>query len=259
MLTTLEYNMNANQIFKNKIPKRIIKLSKYLLFYTILQCILSTLIAIIYPNSWMSNNMFYNSKHIKSRSNHDGFPYYFHIVNNIMDLILVIIGEILSFYLYYIGQNELCHCWRLKHPDEFSKYGETQRLHEIFLMITKSFIVISISAIVSIIYIMAKVLNQFLAAQLVYGYFDFTVSSLIVNILNGMDNVTSCLAIYFIYPFAENHYRKVFGKCHAKRYPYFKRRYNTNVNGKYGEAQYVNLDESKNCRFIFCLTASSIL
>ena len=167
----------------------------------------------------------------------------------------------MSFYLYYSGLTNLCHYWCSKASEEYAKYGETEKMHEILLTISRTYAGIMVSAIVSILFRLCQICSQISASVFNYGYMTFEWTSFGITILNGCNNITTCIAIYFVYPFAYHHYRKISGRCHEIVYSYFEKRQqrmrgNTQesvtgsiafdqrlLNGDYEEPQFTLLDE----------------
>ena len=220
MITTLEYNMTADNTFREMISRKVITICKCMAVYAIIQNAACSSIAIIKTEKWLSSNMIYVSD-----DGYHGFSYYVLIGNDVLDLIMVIFGEIMSFYLYYSGLNSIGHYWSSKEWKEYKECGETERTHEIFITITRTYTVIITSAVVSSVFVASQIISLIFASQFGYNYIAFNISSSIISILNGIDNITSCVSIYFVYPFGHDFYTKILGKLYDKTYAYFRNRH----------------------------------
>ena len=203
--------MDSDQFFKQMIPIKLVKFLKFLVFYGIIQnTVLEGLMMTVESSS---DNAQFDATYSGFINR---FPYQivFGFAANLL----------LQFYLflYYLGLNSICHYWQQKRWESYDQYGENERMHQQLIDITQSTTCVLISCLSTVhIYVLAH-----------HGMQIVRIGYVLARLLDCIDNITCCLAIYCIYPFGHVLYRKMFGTCYDKIYAYFKNRLRTQVGNK---------------------------
>ena len=88
------------------------------------------------------------------------FPYL--VAYAILKVILNILIDITILYTYIKGLNIVSYFWFTTNRNEFEKYGETERMHEILIIITRCSVICILSMSVNIMYFIWYVVYRYL-------------------------------------------------------------------------------------------------
>ena len=117
-----------------------------------------------------------------------------------------------------------------------TQFMALERIHEILIVITRSFIAIMTSMVATMLYITWQITSDVSSwwSPLAYIIFD---------ILSVIDDITCCLSVYFIYQFSYSYYRHLCGICHDKFYAQFLKRQQNQISYEISMQSYVELSD----------------
>ena len=150
-------------------------------------------------------------------------PYIF--ISDIMDGVIRVSLELLLLFLYCLRLNRICQSWFRKCTSEYGKYGETQRIHETLIAMTRGIVCIIISSIITIINVIWSIANYYFVGKGA-SYSVAMLGYSMITLFSVLDDLSSVLSMYFIYEFGYDTYRKYLGRCHENVYDFCKRRHN---------------------------------
>ena len=118
--------------------------------------------------------------------------------------------------LYYRGLNSVANAWYLHDQDEYEKYGETEKIHELLILITRVAVVVMISIIAAVIYDMAAFIYWYYSSE---SYEVVTIGAVIGYFIQFAFYNLRTLSIHFIYEFGHIDYKRMIcNSCDAKMY-----------------------------------------
>lgn len=230
LISKLEYHMNDNEFIRSKVNNKCIIFTKFLAFLNIV--------------------LFMTEKYIWSLTDFqhlalDNGKIQFALIYCICSLCIKLSIEISILKSYITGWRNVGHLAYIRDWDEIKRSGETDRIHEILIIITTSTVAVIISFIASTVDILYYAfLESYIYASLLGGpffglqlprdpdYALFIIVNCICMILYSIDDITYAMCIYFMYEFGYDDYRKCCSVCHIKMYNYWQKRLEKQVMDK---------------------------
>ena len=158
---------------------------------------------------------------------------YYHIGSvlwYVLDIILNILIDVIILYTYIKGLYILSYDWYISHRDEFDKYGETEKMHELFIIISRCSVICILSVSINIIDVIFGAIEQYLIVPNATSTMTVFVNN-IAAFLIALDCATYALAVYFVFDFGHEAYEKLCGCCDEGMRRCCKDRYMTIHNG----------------------------
>eukprot|EP01084_Bolivina_argentea_P272191 463362_1 len=219
-VSTLAYQMEKEPLIKNMIS------NKSIIFIKVLCCKLHIdgyVIMVLYAEKHSISNTIYIIA----------------CIDGVIDWMLDLTIQSVLLRLYISGLNNICHWWYSKRWDEYEKYGDTPKIHEILIVITRTTVIVSITLLMHFIFILIEFC---IAIYFMSPYFDalgMFVLNIIHSILTNINYIFAALSIYFIYDFGYDDYRVCCSICHVKMYmKCYERHKNEIINGTFDGDKY---------------------
>ena len=207
LLTTLEYQIKAQEMIRNVVSMRWIYLVKLLIILSIFISIIAVIIYLVASNEW----------------DYDQIPYT--LLTTISGTICKLLTEIILCYLYIKGLNNISHFWYSKQWREYQKYGSIDKVHETLIVMTRCTVIIIISMITSILCSGYGIVFNYIDTEYHLSEAYVILLKTIGALWDVLDDITYVVSIYFVYDFGYSSYRKWCNKCHLLLYGCYERRY----------------------------------
>ena len=198
LITRIKFQMNSNDLINKMISNKYIIIIKFL-------TIVGGITAIAYY--WLRFESNFKSKI-------DGIDYM--LICYIGMIIFAISVDLCLMRLYYCGWSEVCRYNASRYYEEFEKYGENERIHEIRIRMTRFFVVISVAIFVNSIDYIWGILYTYC----IINHLDQNNSLMLFLITDSITRVgwiftliSEAITIYFIYEFAHTDYEKICKRC----------------------------------------------
>eukprot|EP01084_Bolivina_argentea_P064436 117522_1 len=243
LLSTIEYHRHLDDLMKIAISNKCILFVKCIIIINIIIFIINEIwwyMAHPYPQIM-------DNKHI--------IPMKFQQISHIFGTINTIIIQFSFIFMYLSGFNNVAHFWYSKCWMEYNEYGETHKIHELLIIMTRATVMVAMASLTALLRQCTSItldnFKQYGAdiSNLRYSINIVAILAFIQAIFGCINIFTKNLAIYFIYDFGYNDYRKCCNYCHLKVYYWSKRRHQNQVrNGQFdGNLYKANNNNNNNC------------
>ena len=177
---------------------------------------------------------------------HDFDMRLFGTIYNFIHALSDIFTDMSLFYLYIRGLSKVNEWWYLKRCAEYKQYGETQKMHEMLIMLTRCSVVCCVTMMTSLLFIIYEFCQYFIVMR-VGGAADYIpMFNIIHTLLTNIEIMTYSLAIYVIFDFGYGIYRKICDYCHNKLYEYCQTKHQDHIQKEYTLLEVADIDQSVN-------------
>ena len=224
MLSTLKSQLIREPLFLRMMPKHFLYIISIVIVSDIILCSIFAVFFIGYAFRYF----------------HDFNMSLFAIIYQSYHALCDLFATVTLFALYTNGLSKINQWWYSVRDQDYNQYGESQKMHELLILITRCSVICCVTMVTNIVLIICAFIRKFIFMNTKY----IPISNIVHTVILNIDIISFSLAVYIVFDFGYEIYRKVCGSCHERLNKICQNRYE---NG--GQKEYVlmnDIDQSVN-------------